>query len=350
LRIAALRIVWPNAATPEPLQTRQQAEAQMQLFNRPRLVFGLIFGAVGVVVLYLAVAGFLLQRMAGRLIIVGPLAEAVAAAVPAQDPLTLGYRGDPMQALGLPFEDVTLQTALGPAPAWLVRGTPGGLTAVYVHGIAGAREDGYRHLTLLHDAGIDVLLITYRNDPGAPASPEGRYGFGLTEWPDLEGAVQYLEDQGATNIVLVGESMGGAIVGQFLQNSPLASHVVAVALDSPALDFHAVLTHIAGQFHLPLSGAVAWVAQTLLGLTGPLDLSQAQVTDVFAAFPGPLFIAHGTGDRIVPVLGTDRLLQRRSGPTVAFRTDADHLQSWAADERGYRRGFAEFLDMVNSAP
>ena len=36
---------------------------------------------------------------------------------------------------------------------------------------AGAREDGYRALSVLHDSGWSVLLISYRNDPGAPASP-----------------------------------------------------------------------------------------------------------------------------------------------------------------------------------
>ena len=61
------------------------------------------------------------------------------------DPFALGYRGDPTEALGLPFTTVTLETPLGPTEAWLVpaAGTEAG-RAVDVHGIAGAREDGYR--------------------------------------------------------------------------------------------------------------------------------------------------------------------------------------------------------------
>jgi hypothetical protein len=74
-----------------------------------------------------------------------------------------------MAALSLPFQTVSLETPLGTAEAWLVpaAGVEAG-RAIYVHGIAGAREDGYRALSILHEAGWSVLLITYRNDPAPP--------------------------------------------------------------------------------------------------------------------------------------------------------------------------------------
>lgn len=52
-------------------------------------------------------------------------------------------------------------------------------------------------------------------------------------------AYAYAEAHGARQIVLVAESMGGAIAGQFLTRSPHAAKTLALALDSPALDFPA---------------------------------------------------------------------------------------------------------------
>ncbi|MGL5010372.1 MAG: alpha/beta hydrolase family protein, partial [Paracoccaceae bacterium] len=200
-------------------------------------------------------------------------------------------------------------------------------------------------LPLLHDLGFPVLLVSYRNDPTAPTAPEGRYAFGLTEWPDLAAAVTLMQARGYTDLILVGESMGGAIVGQFMQNSPAAA-ITAIALDAPALDLRAVLAHVARQIGLPLPRIIARLAETTLTLTGPVDLRAAEVTAAYAAFDGPLFIAHGRADRIVPVSGTEALLAARNAPTISLLTGGDHLQSHAADPEAYRAAFAAFASLI----
>lgn len=300
--------------------------------------------------LYTAVTGWLLAGATLRILTVGHLAGALAEAERPGDPLELGFRGDPGQALGLPFEALDIPTPLGPAPAWLVgaEGATGPLGAIYVHGIGGAREDGYRHLTLLHEAGIPTLLISYRNDAGAAAAPEGIHAFGLTEWPDLEAAAQVMLDQGHDRLLAVADSMGGAVLGQFLARSPLAGRVAAVALDAPAVDFRGVLAHLARQRGLPLSWTISGAAEIFLAWRGPLDLGPARVADTFAAFPGPLFVAHGSADRIVPVAGSTALAARRTAPTVTLFTAGDHLRAWHTDPAAYRAAFAEFLALLPS--
>lgn len=211
------------------------------------------------------------------------------------------------------------------------------------HGIAGAREDGYRALSILSEAGYPVLLITYRNDQGAPADPAGAYAFGLTEWRDLEAAVEWMTERGHAKIVLVAESMGGGIAGQFLSRSSEADRVVALALDAPALDVRAVLAHVAERIGLPLPSVVAPVAELWLAALGPVDLRQARVVDVVAEFDGPLFLAHGTADGIVPASISDEVEARRDAPTFGIRTAGDHLMSFAEDEAGYRAAFDTFL-------
>ena len=297
--------------------------------------------------LYFAGAGYLMSRFAAGLLTVGPLAEMLDREPRPEDPLALGFRGDPGAALGLDFETVEIATELGMAEAWHVTaGGDGGLAAIYVHGIAGAREDGYRHLSMLNAAGIPVLLIQYRNDPGAPADPSGLYGFGLTEWRDLEVAVAEMQARGHDRLLVVAESMGGAILGQFLARSDRAGAVVAVALDSPAVALPGVLRHFAEEAGLPLPGAVGQVGLTILDWRTPIDYRAAQVDEIYAAFSGPLFVAHGIGDRIVPAATTDAMLAARQGTSVVHRTEADHLLSFGAGPDAYRAAFDAFLGLI----
>lgn len=297
---------------------------------------------------YVGITGYFLAHATAGLLNVGAISTALATAERPTNPLALGYRGDPMAALSLPFRTEMIETPLGPAEAWLVpaTGTEVG-RAIYVHGIAGAREDGYRALSLLHEAGWSVLLITYRNDEAAPSAPEGTYGFGLTEWPDLEAAVARMAPAESDRVVVVAESMGGAILGQFLRQSPLAPRVQAVALDSPAISFGAVIDHLAAQGGKPLPGVVGWTAKQIIPFKAPVPVTEAEVAATYAAFPGPLFIAHGTADRIVPIGPSQALAEARTAPTVTIWTGADHLGSHAEDPTAYRTAFQDFLAQVS---
>lgn len=313
-----------------------------------RIVFFIVTLVVLASVSYVGISGYFLAHAVAGLLKTGPIAAALATAEPPTDPLALGYRGDPMAALSLPYQTVTLDTALGPAEAWLVpaAGVESG-RAIYVHGIAGAREDGYRALSILHEQGWSVLLISYRNDPTAPASTEASYGFGLTEWPDLEAAVAKLAPTDSDpKLLVVADSMGGAILGQFLAQSPLAPRVQAVALDSPALSFGAVIDHQSAQGGTPLPGFVAWTAKQILPFKTALPLEQAEVASTFALFPGPVFLAHGSADRIVPIGPSQSLAAARPDTTVTLWTGADHLGSYAEDPTAYRAAFQEFLGRI----
>ena len=294
---------------------------------------------------YLAITGFFLAHSVSAILREVTVGGELAAADKPAEPLAFGYRGDPQAALSLPFQTVPIETPLGTAEAWLVpaAGTETG-RAIYVHGIGGAREDGYRVLQLLRKAGWSVLMITYRNDAGAPADPGGRYGFGLSEWPDLQAAVTYLApEETSPGLLVFADAMGAAILGQFLAQSPIAGRVKAVALDSPALSFRSVIGDLAARSGKPLSGAIALVARLLVPWQTGLDLSRAEVSEVFRAFPGPLFIAQGTGDRLVPAAPSKTLAIARTAPTVTLWTGADHLGSFAEDPAAYAKTFAGFL-------
>jgi pimeloyl-ACP methyl ester carboxylesterase len=64
------------------------------------------------------------------------------------------------------------------------------------------------------------MLLSHRDDPGAAPRVSRRYTFGLEEWRDVDAAAEWWPEQGARRPILVGESMGAAIMGQWLALSP----------------------------------------------------------------------------------------------------------------------------------
>ena len=140
------------------------------------------------------------------------------------------FPGDPLEAHGLAFEDVSFSSPLGEFPAWQVTADTS-TWAIFVHGRnskRGTRRGALRMLPAVAELGITSLIINYRNDEGLPPNPDGYHRFGQTEWADLEGAAEYAVDSGAEKLILVGHSMGGAIVASFLYQSPVAESVVGV--------------------------------------------------------------------------------------------------------------------------
>lgn len=309
-----------------------------------RIIVGIVIAAV----LFIAVGGVGTSMLMNHLLTPGGVDWSGANNPdPPTDPYELGYRGDPRAALGLPFETVRYATELGEAEAWFVPAAKmTGPWAVYVHGIGGIRENGYRQLSILNAAGIPTLLITYRNDKGAPSPQNALYSFGVNEWRDLHAAVSWMLARGAPSVILVGESMGGGIVGQFLMHSGEADKVVALALDAPALDFTEVVADKIGARMIPLARTLATAGIFIFDTYRRAELSKAVSLDAVAKFPGPLFLAHGTADSLVPVTISERLVAARTAPTTYLQTAANHLLSFKENPQRYRAEMGGFLDSL----
>src|SRR5690606_10451189 len=108
---------------------------------------------------------------------------------------------------------------------------------INVHGRGASRSEALRAVGPLRDAGYHSLLVSYRNDGEAPRSPEYRYALGDREWVDVDAAMAFAIARGAQEIVLMGWSMGGAIVLQALTRSPRSAYVTGVILESPVVDW-----------------------------------------------------------------------------------------------------------------
>lgn len=304
--------------------------------------------ALGIVVLvvagYFAVAAVVVDRLLTGVLVVGRMGDIAAAGHKGDNPFDLAYAGTPRDAFGYGFTTVAIPTPLGPAPAWLIQPlTAKPVWAIFVHGIAGSREGGYRYLPAFRKAGLPTLMITYRNDAGAPKSPQGLYTFGLTEWPDLDAAAGFALEHGASGVIIAGDSMGGAVLGQFLAHSSRVDKVVGVIMDSPALAFEASASTIAARLRLPLPGPVSVLGTLLFDAQHGIDMTNADAIGAAAAYPGPMLLVHGSHDGLVPISVSERLLRQRFGATTFLRTHADHLQSRDENPALYHQVLAGFL-------
>jgi dienelactone hydrolase len=250
-------------------------------------------------------------------------------------------------ARGLPFEDVDVPGPLGPYPAWLVPAT-GDTWVVFVHGRGGSRREALRILPALHACGHPQLVITYRNDEGAPPSPDGHYHLGDTEWEDVEAAVRYAMDRGAGRIVLFGWSMGGAITGAFLDRSAEASRVAAVVWDAPLVDWRATLRQQARNRRLPpvLSPLASAVTSRRIGI----DFDRFDLLRHPPAVRPPTLLVHSAGDTAVPVAASRTLAAAAATLEWPLRylevPVVEHTASWNADPAAYERAVTSFLDEV----
>jgi uncharacterized protein len=240
---------------------------------------------------------------------------------------------DPLSMLGLSFEAVAFDGPLGRYPAWFVPG-PDSTWVVYVHGRGANRAEGLRTLGVLAARGLPGLLMTYRNDPGAPVSPDGRYHLGSTEWEDLEAAVRFALAHGARDVVLSGYSMGGQIAMQFMSRSRLATHVRAVVMESPVLDWNATLRYRAGGLGVPAFGT--WLGKRAAAARAGLDWGQLDRVAHHEHLTAPVLLFHGVNDDRSHVSVSEAFARALPVQTTLVRVQGgNHVEAWNADPARY---------------
>jgi pimeloyl-ACP methyl ester carboxylesterase len=257
------------------------------------------------------------------------------------------FAGDPEQAFGIPFETVRYRSDIDSFPAWYIDGSSD-TWAIFVHGRNADLTESLRIIPILHALDYPILVIHYRNDPGETKDPSGYHQFGATEWVDVAGAVRYAEANGSTSHVLVGYSMGGAIVSSYLTQSPLRNRTLAAILDSPIFDFEATVDFQAAHTELPLIGVtipeqLTTFAKWIASWRFDIDWEETNYIAKSPELHAPMLVLHGADDTSVP-LATSKIMARlRPEITTLVETDASHTRSWNEEPEAYAIAITEFL-------
>ncbi|KAB1644038.1 alpha/beta hydrolase family protein [Gulosibacter chungangensis] len=277
--------------------------------------------------------------------------------VPIQAAKTVRVMSAPQRGikdLGLPWETVMIPTELGRAPAWLVPATEPkpGHWMIHVHGRGATRVEPLRTVPLAAERGWNSLVITYRNDRGAPSAPGGRYGLGLTEWRDVDAAIEWAVSKGARRILLAGWSMGGTIAAQAYFRSRYSPLVEGIMLESPGVDWRATIEFQPSVKHLPDRSKrfANWLLHSRLGraimrLKEPINLEEVDLVARAHELDVPVLLLHSTGDTVVPV-GPSRKLAAAIPELVQYEefAGARHVRLWNREPQRWERVVGQWLD------
>ena len=299
------------------------------------------------------------------------LAAAVAAA-----PLGLAYRfalayraraGYPRQHpphitpadLGLPFEAMTVRSGDLELPGWFIpaRGGQPGPGVALVHGWESARDRTLPNAVFLHAAGFHCLTIDVRGHGANPAEtmPISAGEFGL----DALAAFDALVDRPEVTVgAIAGHSMGA--IGAILAGAADRRVAAVVATSGPADPYRLTRQtfHLA---HLPIPDPIAY---PLAWLTTRVYLAPRghTVADISAAraiarYRGPVLLAHGDADQVVPFGHMRRLAAAaratrdgRDAAPVETLAIPGGQHSWLYEDPTYRATVARFLTTALGGP
>ena len=261
---------------------------------------------------------------------------------------------DPEQ-LGVKHTDVVIQTPVGPAPAWLIPAQKKtGRWLIGVHGRGVRRQECLRAVEVARRCGYTSLLVSYRNDGDAPLSADGRYGLGDTEWPDVDAAIAYAVANGATEVVLMGWSMGGAISLQVATRTAHAGVLKGIILESPVVNWAETIDYQTDAQHAPRVVSAAarhlisspW-ARTLTGQDESIDLSRLDFVARADELTLPILLMHSADDGYVPPYASRALaLARPDIVTFDEFTMARHAKLWNYDADRFNEDIGSWLSRL----
>lgn len=267
--------------------------------------------------------------------------------VPDPDPVEL-----PDNAADLDLEEVSYETQLGELDAWYVPAA-GETWVIHVHGKGATPGEAGPLFAPIQEAGYPQLAITYRNDAGQPDDPSGYYQYGVTEWSDVAGAVDYALANGASGVVLFGYSTGGAHAVNYAYRNALAA-VRGLIIDSGNLDMGDTVDFEASKRDLPVipvkvPPTLAWVAKFITSLRiGVNWQTMDYIGRAEEALRAPVLLIHGDADETVPISQSRRFAE--ASPDLARLVvfeGAGHVDSVETDRDRYVAEVLAFLDRVD---
>ena len=263
---------------------------------------------------------------------------------------------------GYPYENVAVATPLGDAPAWLI---PAGSErpstdrwVIQVHGRAVRRSEALRAVAPFRDAGYTSLLVSYRNDGDAPRSDDFRYALGDAEWLDVEAAIRFALDRGATR-----HRADGLVDGR--GDGAAGAHALAARGCRARRRAGVAGRRLGGRRSTSRRGcggcrrSVRAGVLTLLksrwagfftGLAEPLDFDRLDFVRRATELDRPILLLHSDDDGFVPATASRALAAARPDIVtfVPFEV-ARHTKLWNYDRTRWEDAIRDWLASARSS-
>jgi pimeloyl-ACP methyl ester carboxylesterase len=267
--------------------------------------------------------------------------------------------------LEMPFETTTVRSGGLDLPAWFIpaRGGAPGPGVVLVHGWESARDRTLPMAVFLHAAGFHCLTFDVRghgaNDAEEQPISGGEFG------DDALAAFDTLMARPEVTVgAISGHSMGA--IGALLAAAADDRVAAVVATSAPADPYR--LTRQTFRlarlpFPDPVAYPLAWLTTHVYVRPRGHVVREISATDAITRYAGPVLLAHGADDVVVPSWHMERLAKAaRAGRLDRMdRESADQApletlvveggqHSWLYEFAGYRRAVATFLATALGGP
>ncbi|GIN56028.1 alpha/beta hydrolase [Lederbergia ruris] len=219
-----------------------------------------------------------------------------------------------------------------------------GKAVILAHGFRNTGDDMGKLAKFYYQEGFDILLPDARGH----GESEGNYiGYGWHERLDYLDWIQLLIDEyGATEILLHGNSMGAATV-LMTSGENLPSEVKGIIADSGYSSVKAELQHqLKNIYHLP-SFPLLNVTSVITNIKAGYTFEEASAVKQVKKNTRPLFIIHGDADDLVPTAMGHELYEAAGGEKELWIVpDAGHTKAFDNVTEEYESRLKEFLDRI----
>jgi alpha-beta hydrolase superfamily lysophospholipase len=270
--------------------------------------------------------------------------------------------------LGLPFETTIVRSGGLDLPAWFIPAAGGaaGPGVVLVHGWESGRDRTLPMAVFLHAAGFHCLTFDVRGHAANPAEdlPISAGEFGQDA---LAAFVALIARPDVTVGAISGHSMGA--IGAILAGAA-DERVAAVVSTSAPADPYRLTRQTFRLARLPIPDLIAyplaWLTTRVYLRPRGHVVRDINATDAIARYAGPILLAHGAEDAVVPAGHMERLANAartaraarvgRRDPSPATTAPVETLlvmggqHSWLYEDAGYRRTVASFLATALGGP
>lgn len=340
--VLARRVVMPGS--PRVVTIHDAGEGTVTLQDDGKTThageFGLWFGDDGH-----ALIGPVLSRDTAARTVTRQILAVTAGELAAGEGRWTGHVFPHPRVLERSVEDVDIAVAGGEAPAWLIRPQEPVQTdtwAIHIHGVRTTRITALRSVPAADELGYTSLVVSFRGDTEGPEVLNGASTLGLTEWPDVDAAIDYALAHGAQRVVLFAWSMGASIALQLTEHSAHRGVIAGLVLIAPATDWRTAIRHGAQKAHLPrfLGSAAIHALQgrlssRVVGLPSPIDFDALDFTRS-ARLSVPALVVHSDGDKEIPVELSRRFATAHPGiVTLAEFPGAAHAWEYNVDAVGF---------------
>lgn len=249
------------------------------------------------------------------------------------------------------LSEVTYRSELGEMDAWYLP-APGTTWVIHIHGLNTTPAEPEVLFPALQEAGHPQLAITYRNDENQPADPSGYHQYGATEWEDINGAVEFARDNGASEIVFAGYGAGASHALSYVFRHNF-DDIGGVILDSPNIDLGWTIDFRGGQSELSVlpvkvPPTMAWVAKFFTSLR--IDVNWKTLDYIERAQRSlrvPVLVLHGTADESTPIEQSIELEESQPELVDLIQVEgAGHVRSFETDFDRYLSEVLAFLQDV----